>query len=139
MPRLSIIMIRAALLYLGIGMTFGSLMLWNKALPLDGRIWLLLPLHIEFLLMGWLVQLAAGVMFWIMPRFMGQFRYGDVRPAWLAAALWNTGIFIYSGTMLAGYTPLIGRGVQLVSALLFVGYIWSRVKPFGETTPSLLK
>ena len=68
MPRLSVWIIRTALLYLGIGFTFGALMLFNKGVPFDPMLWRLLRPHIEFVLLGWTMQLAMGVAFWIMPR-----------------------------------------------------------------------
>ena len=58
------------------------LLLWNKGVPISPYIWTLLPSHIEFLLIGWTVQLALGVAFWILPRWQTQ--RGDVRPAWAA-------------------------------------------------------
>ena len=69
MPRLSVLFVRAALVYLAIGLTVGMLLLWNKGMPISPYIWLLLPSHIEFLLIGWIVQLALGVAFWILPRW----------------------------------------------------------------------
>ncbi|HLV45033.1 MAG TPA: hypothetical protein VKY39_08745, partial [Aggregatilineales bacterium] len=63
MPRLSVWMVRASLLYLGLGFTFGALMLANKGVPLHPRLWALLPLHAEMLLVGWAIQLAMGVAF----------------------------------------------------------------------------
>ena len=49
MPRLSRLAIRAALLYLLLGFTFGGLMLLNKGIPLAPWAWRLLPAHVEFL------------------------------------------------------------------------------------------
>ena len=87
MPRLSRWFIRAALLYLTLGFTFGGLMLFNKGVPLSVWLWRLLPAHVEFLLLGWTVQLATGVGFWILPRF-GSLR-GNERIAWVSFVLLN--------------------------------------------------
>ena len=64
MPRLSVWFIRSALLYLGVGFTLGALILFQKGVPYDGAVWGLLLMHIEFLLIGWTVQLAMGMGFW---------------------------------------------------------------------------
>jgi hypothetical protein len=32
-------------------------------------LWMLLPFHVEFELLGEIVQLVMGVFFWILPRF----------------------------------------------------------------------
>ena len=62
-------MVRAALLHLGMGFTFGALMLFDKAVSFYPEVWRLWSIHVEVTLVGWIVQLAMGVAFWIMPRF----------------------------------------------------------------------
>ena len=69
MPRLSQWYIRSAFIYLFLGFTIGALLLANKGIPLHPALWGWLPIHIEFLLIGWLLQLILGMAFWILPRF----------------------------------------------------------------------
>ena len=57
------------MLYLALGMTVGALLLFHKGIPLHPALWRWLPPHLEFLLVGWTLQLAMGVAFWILPRF----------------------------------------------------------------------
>lgn len=132
MPRLSCWFVRASLLYLAVGVTFGGLLLAHKGIPLHPFLWRLLPLHIEFLLFGWLVQLAMGVAFWIFPRFWRS--RGNERPAWVAFGLLNAGV------LLAGVSPLlawpawfilIGRLAEAGAAVAFAIHAWPRVKPPG--------
>ncbi len=132
MPRLSCWFVRASLLYLAVGVTFGGLLLAHKGIPLHPFLWRLLPLHIEFLLFGWLVQLAMGVAFWIFPRFWRS--RGNERPAWVAFGLLNAGV------LLAGISPLlawpawfilIGRLAEAGAAVAFAIHAWPRVKPPG--------
>ena len=61
MPRLSVWMIRTALVHLLVGFTLGALLLANKGVPIHPMVWRLLPIHIELLLLGWTLQLALGV------------------------------------------------------------------------------
>ena len=67
MPRLSRIAIRLALASLLLGAGIGA---WQLSAPAFGapRAWSLLPVHVELMLFGWLVQLAMGVAYWILPR-----------------------------------------------------------------------
>lgn len=134
MPRLSVWMIRAALLYLGLGFTFGALILFNKGLPYDPLVWRWLPVHIEFLLIGWMVQLALGVAFWILPRHTQGPKRGNERWFWLAAGLFNLGVLAIAGGYgfgLEGGFLLGGRVLELASALLFALNLWPRIKPFA--------
>ncbi|MCO5243591.1 MAG: cbb3-type cytochrome c oxidase subunit I [Anaerolineae bacterium] len=120
MPRLSTWFIKASLIYLATGFTLGALMLANKGLRLDPAFWRLLPVHIELLLTGWIVQLAMGVAFWILPRF--QSSRGDVRPAWAAFALLNGGLLLVAaGTLLGapGWIALAGRLAEVAAVAVF--------------------
>lgn len=134
MPRLSIWTIRAALLYFGIGFTFGGLMLFNKGEPVEPSLWRLLPIHVEFVLIGWTMQLAMGVAFWILPRLRRKERYGNITLAWSAFVLLNGGVCAVAAgawfDSLAQLT-LVGRSMELIAVLAFAVYIWPRVKTFG--------
>ena len=129
MPRLSSWSVRASLFYLVLGFTIGGLMQANKGVNFIPSIWILLPAHIEFLLMGWTVQLALGVAFWILPRFTGGSR-GNQRPAWFSLGLLNMGILLVAigETLWQAEIPfLVGRLAEAGAGLIFVLYIWKRV------------
>lgn len=130
MPRLSCWLIRSSLLYLAIGFTLGGLMLSHKGVPLHPAVWRLLPAHIEFLLLGWILQLAMGVAFWILPRW-GTGR-GNEALAWLAYGLLNLGVWMAGIGSLIG-TPIVlaGRITEVASAITFAAHAWPRVKPLG--------
>jgi hypothetical protein len=134
MPRLTVWMVRSALLQLGIGISLGALMLWNKGSLIDLRIWLLVSTHLELLIVGWLMQLALGVAFWILPRFTREPRYGNVRLGWLGFGLLNTGILlVILGIWVGGLQNLqpLGRLVEVIAALVMARVLWPRVKTFG--------
>lgn len=132
MPRLSVWFIRAALIHLFLGFSFGMILLWNKGLPLTPQVWLLLPAHIEFLLLGWTMQLALGVAFWILPRF--QNLRGNTAPAWAAFVLLNLGVWLVG---IAPYLPstdglrVAGRLAESAAAAAFAFHAWPRIKPPG--------
>ena len=70
MPTLSRVAVRLALVSLVLGAAIGAALL--AAPTLGGQPpWRLLPLHVELLLFGWLVQLTMGVAYWILPRTPG--------------------------------------------------------------------
>lgn len=132
MPRLSVWFIRAALLYLVAGFTFGALMLANKGLSFSPLLWRLLPIHVEIVLMGWIAQLALGVAYWILPRFR-QAR-GNTQAAWGAFVLLNTGIWLIGLSLVINgpsWVPLLGRLAEVAATAAFALHAWPRVKPAG--------
>lgn len=132
MPKLTVWFVRASLLYLATGFTLGALMLSNKGIPLNPWLWRLLPAHIEVLLLGWIAQFAMGVAFWMLPRFHSS--RGDVRPAWAAFFLLNTGLLLAGfGAMLGlpAWLVLVGRLLEITAVAAYAFHAWPRVKPFG--------
>lgn len=130
MPRLSVWLIRTALLHLVAGFTIGALLLANKGIPIHPMVWRLLPIHIELLLLGWTLQLALGVAFWILPRF------GNERPraglAWGAYLLLNLGIGLVAASVFLVTIPALtfwGRVLEVGAAVAFALHAWPRVKP----------
>lgn len=135
MPVISVWAIRISLLYLCAGFGIGALLLWNHGVPLDPRMWMLLPAHIEFLLFGWIVQLAMGVGYWILPRHQKRPKRGKPSFAIASLGLLNLGIVIV-GT--APFTPgssgvfLLGRLIELSGVSFFLLVAWPRIRPGGE-------
>lgn len=135
MPRLTIWAIRAALLYLALGFTFGGLLLFHKGVPISPLLWRLLSAHIDFLLFGWTVQLVIGVAYWILPRFSREPRRGNVPLAWTAVVSLNIGV------LLAGLGPalaappsfaFLGRAAEFGAAAAFAIHAWPRIKGLGD-------
>lgn len=133
MPRLSVYFIRASLIYLLLGFTLGALILANKGLTISPAIWMLLPIHIELDLIGWLIQLAMGVAFWILPRFSKGPIRGNERLSWFAFILINTGILLVAsqGMFEINGLILIGRVFETLALVLFAVGNWRRIKAHG--------
>jgi len=114
-----------------LGLTFGGLILANKGIPFAPWTWNLLPAHMESLLLGWMVQLAMGVAFWILPRFRSGPPRGNVNLAWIALVLLNAGIVIVTLQPFADAAWLAptGRILETSAILLFISVSWRRVKP----------
>ena len=133
MPRPTVWFLRAALIHLVLGFTFGAALLWHKGVPIHPLLWRLLPAHMEFLLIGWTVQLVLGVAYWILPRFYTS--RGDVRLVWAAFVLLNGGVWLagMGGTLAApGWILLVGRLCEAGAALAFAFNAWPRVKPMAD-------
>jgi len=133
MPRLSVWFVRLSLIHLSFGFTIGGLILINKGIPFAPWIWNLLPAHMEFLLPGWLVQLAMGVAFWLLPRFRSGPPRGNANFVWSALVLLNVGIVMVAiqPFVSMGWLALTGRFLETFSVLLFVLASWRRIKPMG--------
>jgi heme/copper-type cytochrome/quinol oxidase subunit 1 len=132
MPRLSCWFIRASLIYLATGFTMGGLLLFHKGIAVQPLFWQMLPPHIEFLLLGWTLQLAMGVAFWILPRDLQGTGRGNTALAWLAFGLINAGVLLAGvGWMMGASSFLIflGRLAEAGGAIAFVMHAWPRVKP----------
>ena len=134
MPRLSVWFVRTALVYLAIGFALGAVMLAAPGLQLGIPTARLLPAHIEFLLTGWMIQLALGVAFWILPRFRVGRERGREEIAWVSYVLLNIGVVTAAAGAIIGLPPVvpsIGHAAQGLAAGAFALHAWPRVKVFG--------
>jgi len=133
MPRLSVYFVRASMIHLVLGFTFGGFLLANKGILLSPMIWALLPIHIEFTFIGWMIQLAIGIAFWILPRFSHNAPRGNEHWSWGTFILLNTGIICIVLQSLLGSQRLsfTGRVFEVLALAAFVIGNWHRVKPLG--------
>jgi hypothetical protein len=124
-------MVRTALVALVLGTTLGALLLAGPGLGATALLrWR--PLHAELLLVGWTIQLALGVAYWILPRFRTGPERGRDELGWAAYLLINAGVLLAGLGGVAGARPwmLAGRGAELLAAAAFLAHAWPRVKPF---------
>lgn len=123
MPRVSAWLVRSSLVCLAAGATLGAVLLVQKGgwwAPAGGG-WL--RVHRELLIVGWLVQLALGVGFWILPPVRG----GAVRkrPAWTVAGLLNGGVLLFvvgalaGGSAVAAWMLAAGRALEAAAVAGF--------------------
>jgi hypothetical protein len=91
----------------------------------------LLPPHVEFLVVGWTMQLTMRVAFWILPRFEGGASRGAVGYAWVAFVLLNMGVLlvgVVSGMWASDSARLAGRVAEAGAAVSFGIHAWRRIK-----------
>lgn len=131
--------VRASLLYLLLGTLLGGALLVEKAFGVEELrgLWRLREAHADWLLVGWLLQLALGVASWILPRPRPE---AVAHPwGWAAFALLNVGLLLRTlGFLLAptsgagpGPGPLVasgaGAGLEVAGVVTFAGAAWARI------------
>jgi hypothetical protein len=137
MDRLSSVMLRAALIWLLIGVIAGGIMLSGGIVPGSWRVWSA-PSHVHMLFVGWFLQFSIGVAYWLLPRRRSperQLGYRE-RPAFVAVVALNLGLILRvlaEPAARAGLVNDVTSGLLVVSALLqvgavvvFVAQLWSR-------------
>ncbi len=140
MDPVSVRMVRAALLWLALGVVLGGLMLADASVPGNWRAWYL-PTHGHILFVGWFLQFAVGIAYWLLPRKRSDelpLGYNE-RVTFFSFLILNSGLLI---RVIAEPGPRAGYMTSLVDELLLVSAIthvvaigivvvqlWSRVIP----------
>lgn len=134
MPLISRLMIKLSLVYLFLGVSLGALMLINKAWLISPILWFVLPIHIEFLIFGWIIQFTLSVAYWILPRFLESKGRGNTTLAWLMVFFLNAGILsvAFSGYGLGSSFALAGRIFEVLAVILFITLHWKRVVTYNK-------
>lgn len=135
MPLISRWLIRLSFLYLLAGSTIGALLLINKALSFSTILWLLLPVHIEFMIFGWIIQLTIGVAYWILPRFLGSHPRGNKYLASGMVICYNAGIWLITLSNTEVTTPelsIAGRCAELTAIFIFIFLHWGRIVSYNR-------
>lgn len=140
MDRVSIFLVRAALLWLLFGFALGALMLSDALVPGTWRGWFA-PTHGHILFVGWFLQFAIGVGYWLLPRKRSLERpegYDETR-AFVAFALLNSGLMLrviaeplqHAGrdTDVLDVMLAISSLLQLAAIVIIVSQIWGRIVP----------
>lgn len=135
MPGASVWMVRLSLLHLTAGSGLGALLLASREMPrlgeIGGGLWGFRNVHLETLLIGWMVQLAMGVAYWILPRVDGGRPRAGLAAA--SAALLNAGVLAAAGGGALGAEgwAVGGRAAEAAAAVLFAAHAWPRLRRLG--------
>jgi hypothetical protein len=134
MPVQSRWLIRLSLIYLTVGVTLGAVMLVHKAFPLHPAVWLVLPVHIQLLIWGWIIQFTLGTAYWILPRYLTGTSRGNNSLAWAVVAMLNMGILLSISSFILEISFLGKAGLilQTVSVALFVFLHWKRITSYNN-------
>lgn len=130
MPAVSRALVRLSLLNLIAGASLGAALLLTKSGLVSPRVWTLLDAHIDLVLGGWLLQFAAGVAWWILPRRPGGRARRPAAALLLGAGLVNAGSVASVAGSLAGAEALAiwARLLLAGAATCFAAGIASRVR-----------
>lgn len=144
MDPVSVRLVRASLLWLVLGFTLGALMLSDALVPGNWRLWFA-PTHGHILFVGWFLQFAVGVAYWLLPRKRTPERplgYHE-RGAYLAFALLNSGLLLRviaeppgragNGGDLVDVTLAVSAVLQLAAIVIIASQIWPRIVPRRQT------
>lgn len=137
MDRLSSVMLRLSLLWLVAGVVVGGAMMVDRSIPGAWRLWLQ-PTHGHILFVGWFLQFAIGVAYWLLPRKRSPARplgY-DLRLAQIAVVCLNGGLVLrVIGEPLdrTGHSSIgllaLSAALPIVAVILFAGQLWPRMAP----------
>ena len=133
MPAPSVWAIRLALIQLLAAFLAGGWLLAARGVPTLPRPDWLLPVHLELALLGWTLQLAMGVAYWMLPKFKRGPPRGATGPAVAALAVFNLGVLLVLASSMSGVAALelLGRTGELAGVGLFAANALPRIKAFG--------
>lgn len=134
MPPLSRWYIRTSLLYLLGSLLVGVPMAFQATLTLPPLLGLLGPVYFHLFLVGWIMQLIFGVIFWLFPKHPDDEQYGQ-RVAWIAWGLLNAGLLLRAVTEpLAvlqpgsawGWALVVSATLQWLAGMGLIVVVWPR-------------
>ena len=94
MPLLSRTFIKAGLIYFIVGLTAGVLTVGQPVLNLPSTFGVLYPVYIHLLMVGWVMQLIIGVVYWMFPKYSKEHPRGSDRLGWIVFGLLNAGLIL---------------------------------------------
>ena len=122
MPTLSVWTVRLAFAHLVVGTGVGAVLLAAKAVELPAALWALRAFHVEALVVGFAVQLAVGVAYWILPNRRGAAGAAGSGVA-LAVVGLNAGVLLVGGGL-----AVAGRVAEAAAVIAFAAHAWARVR-----------
>jgi hypothetical protein len=147
MDRLSSIMVRISLLWLLAGFVIGGLMLTDRKMPGDWRLWFT-PGHGHMLFVGWFMQFALGIAYWLLPRkrsdtlplgYREELALGAVLALNIGLALRVTAEAWERAGHASDLTFLLLAAasiLQIAAATVFVGQLWRRTGVRAKRIPA---
>jgi cytochrome bd-type quinol oxidase subunit 2 len=95
------------------------------------------PLHLlalHLFTVGWLLQLIAGVAYWMFPRHPTRPPRGPERPGWVAYGLLNTGLALralaepWRAVGGPGWPLILSSALQFGGVLALAALLWPRIQ-----------
>lgn len=124
MPRLTVLTLRASLLWGLAGVLLGAWALTAKGTGSMNPV--VRSLHADLILYGWVVQTIFATAFWIFPRIQ------QVRPrpgrAGAGLALWNAAIVFDIFSAVQADAAALGSIIRFAAAVLFLLHFLPRIR-----------
>ena len=88
-------------------------------------------------MVGWVMQLIFGMLFWMLPKYSRERPRGHERLAWAAYVLINVGLILRAiseplaavrSDLGAGWLLVLSALLQLIGGWAFIVAVWPRVK-----------
>ncbi len=137
MDRLTTVMVRLSLGWLLAGFIIGGAMLVDRAVPGAWRAWLA-PSHGHMLFVGWFLQFALGIAYWLLPRRRSPERplgYHE-RLSLLGVGALNVGLMLRisseplervgQGSTVTITALFVSATLQVAAAIIFICQLWPR-------------
>lgn len=137
MPTLTRYHIKSGLIYFVVALLLGFLILAKSILNLPELIIAFNPVYLHLLMVGWILQLIMGVVYWMFPKYSKEHPRGSEKLGWAVYILLNMGLILrVVGEPLVSIKPEWNTGwVLAISAVLqllagwgFIVNTWGRVK-----------
>ena len=137
MPRLTRYFIKTALVYLAVAVAIGLLLAARSTVDLPPELLALTPVYFHLFMVGWVMQLIFGMLFWMLPKYSRERPRGPERLAWAAYVLINTGLILrvigeplvaVRSDLGAGWLLVLSALLQLIGGWAFIAAVWPRVK-----------
>lgn len=137
MPPLTRYFIKTALIYLAVALLVGLALAARAAFDLPAEIAAFSPVFFHLFMVGWVIQLIFGMLFWMLPKYSKELPRGNEKLAWAAYLLINVGLILrVIGEPLVALRSDLGVGwllalsaiLQLLGGWAFIANAWPRVK-----------
>jgi heme/copper-type cytochrome/quinol oxidase subunit 1 len=137
MPRLTRYFIKTALVYLAVAVAIGLLLAARSTVDLPAELLALTPVYFHLFMVGWVMQLIFGMLFWMLPKYSRERPRGHERLAWAAYILINAGLILrvigeplvaVRSDLGAGWLLVLSALLQLIGGWMFISAVWPRVK-----------
>jgi heme/copper-type cytochrome/quinol oxidase subunit 1 len=123
--------------YLAAAMLLGLLLALRATVDLPAELLALSPVYFHLFMVGWVMQLIFGMLFWMLPKYSRERPRGPERLAWAAYVLINTGLILrvigeplvaVRSDLGAGWLLVLSALLQLIGGWAFIVAVWPRVK-----------
>ncbi|NOX63939.1 MAG: hypothetical protein GXP42_18650 [Chloroflexi bacterium] len=136
MPILTRVFVKTALVYLIAALVAGMLLAARAVFDLADSLVALTPVYFHLFMVGWVLQLIFGMIYWMFPKYSRERPRGNDAITWMVYYLLNAGLLLRvigeplqaaAGDVWGWLLPASAL-LQWLAGALFVINTWPRVK-----------